>query len=237
MIEALILCGGKGERLKEITKGIIPKAMVQVNKKPFLYYIINQLKHWEIRNLILLVGYKKELIIDYFGDGGKFGVNIKYSIENNPMGTGGAIKLAENLIQGKKFFLLNGDTFLDINFQGFLKFQIENNADVAIAVKFLENSNRYGIVKFNRNKIISFSEKSNLKSSFVNLGIYIFEKSLLLDVALKPSSLERDLLPYFVSEKNVFGYMCNGYFIDIGIPNDFKKANKEFIANYGYSFS
>lgn len=120
-MKVLILAGGRGTRLGELTKDT-PKPMIEINGKPFLEYQINYLKQHKLTDIVLCVGYLHEQIIDYFGDGSKFGVKIQYSIEETPLGTGGAIKNAETLLeQDNEFVVINGDTFLELNYSQFLE--------------------------------------------------------------------------------------------------------------------
>ena len=209
---------------------------MKVNKKPFLWYIINNLKKNGLTDIILSVGYKKEKIKKYFKDGKKFGINISYSEEDEPLGTGGAIRKAiieqiEHENEDIVFLIINGDTFSNIDYFQMYCFHAKKIiTDIPIimtmAIKFKENALRYGkVICDKNNKIIFLEEKETSASGFVNAGCYIVEKEIINFIDDK-CSFEKDVFPKIIS-KGLYAFSdgANVYdeFIDIGIPEDYYK--------------
>lgn len=228
LTQAVILAGGQGTRIKELTKDEISKVMLPVNHKPFLYYILMYLKGEGIRNIILCVGHKKETIKEYFGDGSKLGIEINYIEENVPLGTAGAIKNAEKFIMDESFFLLNGDTFSPISLGELFGFHNSKSAVVTIALKEIEDCYRYGRVELDKDFCIrSFTEKGIHQPGLINSGIYVVQRSILNSVKRNTFvSLEKDILAFLVG-RGLYGRVFDSYFIDIGVPEDYFKANDE----------
>lgn len=222
MCSAIILAGGFGTRLKEIIRDA-PKPMVKIEEKPFLEILLKYLKNQGIKKVIFSVGYKKEVIINYFKN--EFnGLDIVYSIEDSPLKTGGAIKKALNLIENDFVFVLNGDTFFNVNLVKFKNFHMKNDADISVALKKLQNFNRYGSIELDRNnKIVKYDEKKFTENGYINGGIYILNKNV-LDNEDEVFSFEEFLSK---TDKEVYGFICDSYFIDIGIPKDYLKAQKD----------
>jgi len=227
-MQAIILAGGQGMRIKEVTKDEISKVMLFVNGKPFLYYILMYLKKEGIRSIVLCVGYKKEAIKEYFGNGSEYEMGINYSEENVPLGTAGAVKNAEKFIKDNSFFLLNGDTFFPINLKELLNFHRSKNAVVTLALKEMDDCYRYGRVELYKDFCVKdFIEKGVHQSGLINGGVYVMGKDI-LNVIKKDTfvSLEKDTLPSLVG-KGLYGMVFDKYFIDIGVREDYFKANDE----------
>jgi len=227
-MQTLILAGGRGKRMRPLTDRI-PKVLLPVAGKPFLFHLINFLKNQGIKEFILAVGYKAQKIKNFFGNGKKFGVKIIYSEEKIPLDTAGAIKNAANLIKDKNILVLNGDSFIDIDIKKMLKFHKRKRLPITIAVFKIKNPGRYGQVLINKkNTIIKFEEKNKIANeNFINGGAYIFQTKILKDFPKnKKISLERDIFPRFVGK--IAAFKTKGYFIDIGIPQDYKKIKKDF---------
>jgi NDP-sugar pyrophosphorylase family protein len=229
--EILILTGGLGTRLGDLTKGM-PKPMLRIHEKPFLESLIAKLKALAFTEIIMLVSYRADQIMEYFGDGKRWNVNIRYSVETQPMGTAGAIKSAEHLIKGtgEDFLILNGDSFLDYDYGKLIKFHRRTGSNFTMALTKVQYADRYGAVAINRrNQIIRFSEKDNHSGpQLINTGVYVVNKAVLsLIPADKPCSLEREIFPNLIG-KRCYGLPVEGYFIDIGTPESYHKALKEF---------
>lgn len=223
-MQVLILAGGLGTRLRSVVSDR-PKPMADINGKPFLEYLIRNLINNGYKEIILAVGYKSEKIIEYFKDGTDFGCNIKYAIENEPLGTGGALANAKNIIKDD-IMVLNGDTYFDINFKEFEHYHKNMKSDYTLALRKVEDVSRYGAVEFDsNNKIIGFTPKGeNSESNYINGGIYIMKKCIIDKLEVnKFISLENDIISVILNERNMFGYKSKDYFIDIGIPEDYKK--------------
>jgi D-glycero-alpha-D-manno-heptose 1-phosphate guanylyltransferase len=225
-LSAIVLAGGFGTRLKDIIKDI-PKPMADINGKPFLEILLRYLQKNSIKKAVLSAGYKQEKIIEYFKES-FVGINIVYSKEDNPLGTGGAIKKALELIDDDNVFILNGDTFFNINLLDMKRFHLKNCADITIALKNMKNFDRYGAVALNKSRVIRFEEKKNVKSGYINGGVYILQKDILKD--------QKDIFSFeeYLSKtkKNIYGYKSDGYFIDIGVPEDYLKAKKDLADGY-----
>ncbi len=226
---ALILVGGKGERLRPITNNM-PKPMVPVNGRPFLQYHIEELKKAGIKDIVLCTGYLSHKIKEYFGDGSKFSVKISYSVEKTPLGTAGAIKNTEKYINDT-FIVLNGDSYLKLDYNKLINFHKSKKAKLTIALLKIKDPRRYGLVSIDESaKIISFDEKTNnTKGKLINGGIYIVEPDILKTIpGLVKVSLEKEIFPKLIKQKNVYGFVVNNYFIDIGTKESYMKAQEDF---------
>lgn len=226
-MQALILAGGLGTRLGSMIKDL-PKPMALIEGKPFLEYQIGFLKNAGISDIILCTGYQGEKIQQYFLDGKKHGITIRYSHEKEPLGTGGPIKYVRDLLDCE-FFVLNGDSLFMIDMNSMKSFHRENNADATLALVNVKNSSRFGTVQLDANfQIKEFSEKENSSEGYINGGIYLFKKSC-FDWNNLPDkfSIEKEFFPCLVKNKKVFGFVSESYFIDIGTPEDYKKIKPE----------
>ena len=224
---AIVLAGGLGTRLRSVIQDI-PKPMAPVNGKPFLHYIFQYLKQEQIREVILSVGYKHETIEDFFGNE-YLGIKVQYSVEEEPLGTGGGIKQAFGLIDGPAY-VLNGDTFFGVNLHTLSDYYFDSNSDMVLALKHLQNFDRYGTVQLDaQNRITKFDEKKLVAEGYINGGIYFFDKTLLSRVETgNKFSFEKEILEKYTGELKFGGKVFNGYFIDIGIPEDYNKAQHDF---------
>ncbi|MDD5570233.1 MAG: nucleotidyltransferase family protein [Bacteroidales bacterium] len=228
-MEAIILAGGFGTRLKKIVCDI-PKPMASVNSKPFLEYLFDYLIHYKIKNVILSVGYKHEIIKKYFGNKYK-NIEIKYATEKEALGTGGGIKFAMKYAKSNEVLILNGDSFFNINLKDFLSFHKKNKSGLTITLKFLKNVSRYGTVNIDKqNRIFGFLEKrTKTKSGYINGGIYLINKNIFKNTGLSGKfSFEKDYLEKYCHKRKIYGFVSKDYFLDIGIPEDYEKAQTEF---------
>jgi len=224
-ITAIVLAGGLGTRLRGVINDL-PKPMAPVNGKPFLHYVLLYLSEQNIGKAILSVGYKSEAIEDYFR--GKYiGIEIVYCKENEPLGTGGGIKKAFELVDDFAF-VLNGDTFFDIDLAALKSFYFETSSDISLALKQMKNFDRYGTVQMNEERISRFTEKKFLAHGLINGGVYFFHKKIFDTVAEQKFSFEKDVLEKYVNDKKINGKVFDNYFIDIGIPEDYAKAQEDF---------
>jgi len=229
-LKAVILAGGFGTRLRPLSYSY-PKPMVPIRGKPFLQYLLDSLKVQGVSEFILCLHYMADRFIDYFGDGSKFGYRITYSIEEKPMGTAGALRKAENYMDST-FLVLNGDTYLDVDIQKMLRFHRNNENTGTIAlVKMKKNTSRYGLVEVSPNyRIVGFSEKVHVSEGYINTGVYIFEKKILDYIpANRKISLEKEILPNILSKEKICGFPVDGYFIDIGIPEDYYRLQRDSV--------
>ena len=226
--EAIILAGGLGTRLRKVIK-YIPKPMADINSKPFLEYLLLYLEKQGIERVILAVAYKWEVIKKYFG--GKYNdIEILYSIEDHPLGTGGAIRQAIDFAEGEDVFVFNGDTFFNIDLNKFFEFHKSKNSNLSLALRYVGNTDRYGIVKIDENfRIVAFLEKKLADEGLINAGNYLINKKFFLSFNLpRKFSFERDFLEKYYKTYSFYGFPFEAYFIDIGIPDDYERAKKDF---------
>lgn len=225
---AVILCGGLGTRLRSIIDNL-PKPMASIAGRPFLEYLILQLKRQGFRDILLCTGYLGEKVREYFSDGKNWGVNILYSHEPEPLGTGGALKLAQKLIYGDDFLLMNGDSFLDVDFNKLINYHLKNKALATIALVEVENPARYGVVEIDETgKIKNFVEKTkSSRSKLINGGVYMFNRKVFNYIPEGKVSLEKEVFPQLIG-KGFYGMPIKGFFIDIGIPEDYKWLQENF---------
>ena len=222
--EAIVLAGGMGTRLKGVVDNI-PKPMAPICDKPFLIYLLQYLKKEGISKVIFSVGYKYEIIKNFFGNSWN-GITINYAVEKEPLGTGGAIRLALSMVESERVFVLNGDTFFDVSLSKMEK----ESADTVIAIKPMRDFDRYGTVLLQNNKIIAFQEKKRMKEGLINGGIYLLNKNTLNHFYLELNfSFEKEFLEKELGR--LFAFVSDTYFIDIGIPEDYEKAQQYFCNN------
>lgn len=229
--KTLILCGGEGTRMRPITFSI-PKPMLPLGYKPVLHHIVDFFKDQGFKKFIFSVGYLSEIIVKYFGDGRKYDVFIDYVFEREALGTGGAIKNAEEKIHNT-FFVGNGDViFKTLDLNDLLKFHREKKGIGTIVIKKVENAKRFGLIEFDKNyKILEFREKPEKEvPGFINAGLYVFEPEIFDYIEVgKNVSIEREVFPKLAEEGKLYAYIYNGYWIDIGIPQDYEKALKDIL--------
>jgi D-glycero-alpha-D-manno-heptose 1-phosphate guanylyltransferase len=227
--EAVILAGGFGTRLQSVVKDL-PKPMAPVREKPFLTYVLDYLKIYGIEHVVLSVGYLHEKIISYFGQEYQ-GIQISYAIENEPLGTGGGIKLALEKIQGSHAFVLNGDTFFDVDLFLFAAQHEQAKSELSMALRTVDDVDRYGAVKTDeQNRIQSFFEKGATKGQGnINGGVYLLPAVFFKKMSIFTDrfSMEKDVFEKLYQSSAFYGFPSDGYFIDIGIPEDYNKAQKE----------
>lgn len=225
-MEAIILVGGYGKRLSHIISDV-PKPMAPVNGRPFLEYILDELIDQGITKVTLAVGYKREIIENYFKNEYK-GIKVIYSIEDTPLFTGGAIKKALSKCNNDHIFIINGDTFFKVNLKDMQDYHIQHCADITVAKKLMHNFDRYGTVECLNKRIIKFHEKKLTESGYINGGVYLLKKDVLACIKNQQFSFELDIMGKMLTDLNIYAYKSKGYFIDIGIPEDYHKAQVDF---------
>lgn len=223
-MEIIILAGGKGTRLRSVI-GNIPKPMALINGIPFLEKQLEWLLKQGATHFIISVGYQYKVITEYFGSSFKE-INITYIIEKSPLGTGGAISLASKSCTSDNFFVINGDTFYPINLVEISdSFQ---NEDLALATKFMPFADRYGLLNIKKGKVVGFEEKKQGASGLINAGIYYLSKRFSHKLPDKAFSFEY----YLQNNITLIDFLAiepkkkNNLFIDIGIPEDYDRAQK-----------
>lgn len=231
-VDTLILCGGKGLRLKSANPKK-PKVLADINGEPFLKYLLDYLEKQGIKKSILCTGYMHELVYKWINNDYDGQIKITFSQEKVAMGTGGSIKNALNKINSNPVIILNGDTLSGLNINKLIDFYFKNNMKICVAVSERKNTESKGIFIVKNNRIIKFTENpKNLiqkGSFFVNVGTYIMDKSVIATFPNKtPLSLESEVFPLLIKNYNnlFFGYKYKNEFIDIGIPETYFEINK-----------
>ena len=227
-MQAILLCGGMGTRLRSVVSDR-PKPMADICGKPFLQYLLEMLRDKGITEVIFALGYMGEMIEEYFQDGSAFGLKIAYSYEEEPLGTGGAIRNALPKILEEEVLVLNADTYFPMDYQGLYRFHQENDGDFSLATRAVPDISRYGAVRRDAaGRILAWNEKledgGQPLAGEINGGIYVMKKSLIAEIPEGKQSLEQDCIPKWLSEgKRIFGLPSHGYFMDIGIPKDYQQ--------------
>jgi NDP-sugar pyrophosphorylase family protein len=226
-VQAIILAGGLGTRLRPLVSDI-PKPMAEVAGRPFMEYLLLQLRRAGVTRVVICAGFKAEPLNAYFGDGSRWGAALEYSIEPEPLGTAGALKLAEPLLSGDRWLVMNGDSFLDISLAGLAEAHRRTPAPATIALARVADVQRYGSVNCAEDgSLTRFVEKGHSTGpGLVNGGIYVIERRTLELIPDRgATSLERDVLPQLVG-RGLRGVQSDAFFIDIGVPEDFLRAQQ-----------
>lgn len=233
--EAIILAGGFGTRLQSLVNDV-PKPMAPLNNEPFLNYVFDYLKYYKIEHVVLSTGYLADKIVEYYKTEYK-GIKISYAKEETPLGTGGGIRLAITKCTTIDVLVLNGDSFFDVDINTHYKNHISKQAECTLALRKVDDAARYGtIVLGSENIIETFKEKDNIaQAGLINGGVYILNREIYFNNTeeVVPFSIEKDFYEKKIKELQIFGFEYDGYFIDIGIPEDYKKAQTDF-KNFKY---
>lgn len=226
-MKVVVLAGGLGSRLKHITDRV-PKPMAPVNGVPFLEHILDYLASRGAEEIVLAVSYKWEQIRDHFGSSYE-GVPLRYSVESEPLGTGGAIQQAMERVDEEDVIVLNGDTLFPVDLEAMLKQHRESGTLLTIAVKQVDDAGRFGrLIVDTGGTISAFLEKRSGGGGLINGGVYIINKALFRRAAPGSRfSFEKDLLEPGVGEIRPRAFLSDAYFIDIGIPTDYERAQRE----------
>jgi NDP-sugar pyrophosphorylase family protein len=222
---AVLLVGGKGTRLQSVLPST-PKPLARVGKMPFLELLVLQLRSQGIRRIVMCTGHLADQIEEEFGDGRKWDVAIKYSVETHALGTAGALKLAgRHIEQDSDFLVMNGDSFLEVDFPELIRFHHAHGGLISMAVRRVPDTARYGSVQLGaQNRVVGFSEKSSDSApGLINGGVYVFNRAILERIPKGPASLEKDIFPCSL-ESGVYAFEQHGMFIDIGTPEDYARA-------------
>jgi len=227
--EAVILAGGLGTRLREAVPDL-PKCMAPVNNKPFISFVTDHLQKQGIEKFIFSLGYRSEAFTNYLAASFPAG-NYQLVIEKEPLGTGGAIRFACTHTSEKDIVVVNGDSIFKIDLAKQAGFHLAHEAHCTLALKQMENFDRYGVVELNPdNTIASFREKQFYEQGLINGGVYLLNTELFLQEALPEKfSFETDYLQKYYASRRIYGMVHDTYFIDIGIPEDYRKAQAELI--------
>lgn len=227
---AVILAGGEGIKLRPLTYEL-PKALIPIQGKPLVEYTIEMLKKADVRNIIFTVGHLSEKISNYFGDGEKFGVRIKYHQEKKSLGTAGALKQVASQINGT-FLAIHGDVLVKINLFDLFRFHSQQNVIATMALTTASDTQTHGNVRLRGTQILEYLEKPKKGKSFsllINSGIYVFEPAIFAYlVAKNPSYLEEDIFPKLAKDQQLAGFAFDGAWFDITNPQSYEEALKSW---------
>ena len=227
-VTAVILAGGLGTRLRRVVSDR-PKVMAEINGRPFLSYLLDQLAKAGIARVVVSTGYMAAYIEEHIGLKHK-GLLVDYSREDTPLGTGGALKIAGHMLDTKYCLVMNGDSYAEFDPVSLLTAHEKSSAKITLVVKAVVDSSRYGTVRMGEdNTIKAFTEKSGAtEGGLINVGIYLINTTELQEIPDdKPCSLEYDFLPRMTG-KGLYGFEISGRFIDIGTPKSYVLAKKFF---------
>lgn len=220
MFEAVILAGGQGTRLKSVT-GELPKPMVDVGGIPFLYRLMQRLESKGCSRIVLSLCYKADYIVERVRFDKPVSIPVCFVIEKSPLGTGGAIKLAADIIDTERFLVLNGDTFSDIDYRALMDYA--QQADLVICGVHIEDVSRYGTLELaGDNTVLAMLEKGCSGPGVINSGTYVITTADMKAVDVTTFSFEQDFVQGY--QRRFKAFVSNGYFIDIGIPEDYYRA-------------
>lgn len=228
-MQAILLAGGLGTRLRSVVNDR-PKPMALIAGKPFMEYVTRELVRSGITDIIFAVGYKGSMVEEYFKDGTGFGFLAAYAYEETLLGTAGAIKNAGKFITGDRFFVLNADTFYQIDYTRLTRQQDAMDLDLGLVLRAVPDVSRYGEAVLDENgRLTAFNEKTDTpRPGTINGGIYLMKRELLEQIPEGKVSLENEMIPRWLSEeRRLGGFVNDGYFIDIGIPEAYFQFQKD----------
>ncbi len=223
--KVVLLVGGMGTRLRSVVPST-PKPLASMGERSFLELLVQQLRFQGVRRLIMCTGYLASQIEHEFGRGDAWDVDIEYARELQPLGTAGAVRLAQQYLQeSTDFLVMNGDSFMEMDFHELLCFHRTHKALATLAVRKVHDTGRYGTVHVDTDgQVTGFAEKSADSSpGLVNAGVYVFNREVLAHIPEGNASLEKDVFPRLIGH-GLFALEQRGMFIDIGTPEDYAKA-------------
>lgn len=225
-LEAIVLAGGFGTRLRGAVPNL-PKAMALVAGRPFLEHVLDRLVSQGICRVVLSVGYMADVIKSHFGYD-YCGVDIIYAIEGSPLGTGGAIAFGLTYVKANSALVLNGDTLVALDYARFAEACERRRSRLGIVVRYVEDAGRYGRCDIESETLTKFSEKGIAGSGFINAGVYWVTRDVFDEFGVPEAfSFEQDFVAKYLNELHPVGFPVEDYFIDIGVPEDYRRAQVE----------
>lgn len=227
LTEAIVLAGGLGTRLRAVVSDV-PKPLAPVRGRPFLAYVLDHLAREGVRFAVLSVGYRADAVQAAFGD--QHGtMRIRYAVEAEPLGTGGGIRLALEQTKGRSVLALNGDTYIPADLDALSDLHEKSGADMTLALKPMTGCDRYGTLTLGDDRrITGFAEKGAVAEGLINAGVYAIRRGLLEEWPKgRGFSIEKDVLEKQAAKRRFVGMRCDTYFIDIGVPEDYARAQAE----------
>jgi len=225
MIDAVILCGGRGERLRAVLSDR-PKPLAEVDGRPFLEWLVLLLKAAGVRRIVLATGYMGQVIEQALGDGRRFNVTLTYSREPEPLGTAGALRLAAGHVRSSPVLVLNGDSYCHYQLDAMLDVHRERRAAATLWLQREANASRFGSVELDGDgRVVRFLEKAGDTAGLISCGVYVVERAVIDRIPTgRAVSLERDIFPGLAGH-DLYGVVGNGIFLDIGTPESLAKAD------------
>jgi D-glycero-alpha-D-manno-heptose 1-phosphate guanylyltransferase len=228
-LAAVVLAGGMGTRLRTVVADR-PKVLAPVAGRPFLTYLLDQIADAGIQRVMLSTGHLAEQFATVIGDRYR-NIQIVYAHEEQPLGTGGAIRFACGFTDAEQILVMNGDSYCDANLSSYIDWHVDGRHDVSLMLAKVDDTSRYGMVEIETGgRITAFIEKRPENTAgYINAGVYLLRRTMLDQFPVGPSSLERDVFPVWLRERTIMGWVTEGEFIDIGIPSDYERSH-EFMA-------
>lgn len=227
-MQAILLAGGLGTRLRSVVSDR-PKPMALIQGKPFLEYVVMELRRQGVDRIIFAVGYKGQMVEEYFGEGREWGLSVCYAYEEELLGTAGAIKNAARFLNEEETLVLNGDTFYRMDYSRLFAMKRERSLDMGLVLRQVSDVSRYGEAVLDDGRLVSFNEKTqSVRPGTINGGVYLMSRSLIGEIPDGKVSLENEMIPRWMKEgRRLGGFVNDGYFIDIGIPEDYFQFQKD----------
>jgi mannose-1-phosphate guanylyltransferase len=226
--KAIILAGGKGTRMRPLTYEM-PKPMIPLKGKPLIQHIIELCRKYDIREIIISIGYLGEKIKEHFGDGSHLGVDLKYVEEDDEMGTAGPLRMARHHFKGP-FLMFNGDVLSDIDLSDIIRFHSEQGGLATIALTQVEDTSSFGVARLLGNRIVGFFEKPSegQEGKLINAGVYVLEPGVIDYIPEGKAMMEKDVFPKLAGENKLFGYPFYKQWFDTGTPEAYEFAIKNW---------
>lgn len=237
-MQAVILVGGEGRRLRPLTD-TKPKPMLRLVDRPFVEHQLDHLRRFGVDHVVFSCGYLPEALTDYFGDGARVGMRLSYVVDPEPLGTGGAIKNAESeLDPSAPLLVLNGDVLTDLDLAALIRQHTASGVDGTLALTPVDDPSRYGLVRlFDDRRVEEFLEKPSAdqlrpgEPFLINAGTYLFTPAVLSAIpAGRASSIERDIFPVLAAEGRLAGFPSDAYWRDIGTPDSYRDAHLDVLS-------
>ncbi len=241
-MEAVVLVGGQGTRLRKAVAGL-PKSLAPIGEHPFLSYLLGWLRAQGVADIILAVGHRRRDIVRHYTRHKPQGMRLRYSIETTPLGTAGALRNSRSMLDGEEFLVLNGDSIFDVDLRQMLSFHRRHRAETTLALASPPEAGRYGSVRLDaRGRIKAFVEKhaAGLPSrsgqasapKWISGGLYIMSRAVFRRIpGQREVSLEKEVFPRLIGGP-FYGFPSKGYFIDIGVPEDYQRARAELTERF-----
>jgi NDP-sugar pyrophosphorylase family protein len=224
-LAAVVLAGGMGTRLRSVVADR-PKVLALVAGRPFLTYLLDQIAGAGIQRVVLSTGHLAEQFASVIGDRYR-NIQIIYAHEEQPRGTGGAIRFASGFTDADQLLVMNGDSYCDADLSSYIDWHVNGRHDVSLMLAKVSDTSRYGTVENDADcRITAFIEKRPANTAgYINAGVYLLRRPMLEQFPIGPSSLERDVFPLWLRERAIMGRIAGGEFIDIGIPSDYERSH------------